>query len=397
MNKRGFLKLTTAGVAAAIVPSTLSQAAINSSGTNNRKTGVLSRTLGNTGLKVPIVGAGILPVENINLCRKIFASGINHIDSAWEYHAGRNDEMVGKMLKEFGRKKYTISTKVLLPQDEKTGQYTADATYDAFMTQLDLTLSRLATDYVDILYLHKPLSRAAALNENMLKGLRKAKESGLARHIGLSTHSNQVELIDAAIESNFYEVVLAGYNYRADAIVRPAIERAASAGLGIVAMKVFAGVNSEVYWESDQSNKPAALKWVLNDPNVATAIVTFRSFEELELLTPMLKDISISEQEKGILETARRQQGIYCVGCQTCKNQCPHQQPIPDMMRAYMYAYGYKNPLKARKTLVRINASDAPCQLCNECIVDCPEKFDIKNKIIDIARITQIPEDFLVG
>lgn len=394
ISKRNFLKLTATGAATALFAGT--EALAGQSAESGAKKTIL-RTLGNTGLKVPVVGAGVLPVENITLCRKIFDSGIRHIDSAYEYHSGRNDEMVGRMVKEFGRKKYTLTTKVLLPQDEKTGQYTTEATFDAFMKQLGVSLSRLGTDYVDVLYLHKPATRAAALNEHMLRGLRKAKESGMARHIGLSTHSNQVEIIDAAIESKLYEVVLAGYNYRADAIVKPAIEKATAAGLGVVAMKVFAGVNREVYWESDKSNKPAALKWVLNDANVATAIVTIKSFDELELLTPMLSNINLTEADKATIDSALQEASLYCTGCYTCKQQCPFGQPVPDMMRAYMYAYGYGNSLKARQTLSRANADANPCQQCETCRVSCPERFDIRAKVLDITRLKDIPTEFLAG
>ena len=72
----------------------------------------------------------------------------------------------------------------------------------------------------------------ASLNEDMLKGLQLAKQQGKARFLGISNHGNQVEMIDAAIESKMYQVLLLGYNFRQDSILKPALERANKAGLG---------------------------------------------------------------------------------------------------------------------------------------------------------------------
>jgi uncharacterized protein len=397
LTKRDFLKIALTGTSAAILPAL-------SFGKNNRLSipgerlqdkKILYRTLGNTGMKVPIIGSGILPVNNINLCRKIFGSGMTNIDSAWEYHEGKNDEMVGKMLKEFGRDNYVVSTKVLLPQDQKTGLYTKKATTDAFLAQLDVSLSRMGIDHVDIVYLHKPSNRASVLNEEMLNGLRKAKESGKARFAGISSHSNQVEVLDAAIESKFYEVALVGYNYRADAIVKPAIERATANGLGIVAMKVFAGGNTNEWWESNAVSKTSALKWVLNNENIHTAIVTMRSYDDLDMFLPLLQDITISDDERNSLQALKEKPGLYCYGCGQCLAQCPENLPVPDMMRAFMYAYGYKNANKAKRVVDQLSLSSELCNHCQTCKVNCMAGFDIKEKVRDIARLKDIPIGFL--
>jgi len=397
LNKRDFLKIALAGTSAAVLPAL-------SFGRNNNITipgeslqdkRIMCRTLGNTGIKVPIIGSGILPVNNINLCRKIFGSGMTHIDSAWEYQGGKNDEMVGKMLKEYGRDNYVVSTKVLLPQDQKTGLYTKKATTEAFLAQLDVSLSRMGIDRVDIVYLHKPSNRASVLNEEMLNGLRKAKESGKARFAGISSHSNQVEVLDAAMESKFYEVALVGYNYKADAIVKPAIERATRNGLGIVAMKVFAGGNTNEWWESHAALKTSALKWVLNNENIHTAIVTMRGYDDLDMFLPLLQDISISDDERNSLQALKEKPGLYCYGCGQCLTQCPENLPLPDLMRACMYVHGYKNAQKAKGVIDQLTLSSRLCDHCETCRVNCTAGFDVKAKVRDIARLKDIPMEFL--
>jgi hypothetical protein len=69
--------------------------------------------------------------------------------------------------------------------------------------------------------------------------------------------------------------------------------------------------------------------------------------------------------------------------------------PVPDLMRAYMYAYGYSNPAMAYSLLGELGMSDNPCKECNTCNVECTKNFSIKEKITDISRLANVPADFL--
>jgi hypothetical protein len=62
-----------------------------------------------------------------------------------------------------------------------------------------------------------------------------------------------------------------------------------------------------------------------------------------------------------------------------------------------MYAFGYNEPAKARKTLDSMNLVSVPCIDCKSCRVRCVSGFDIKRKAIDIARLKDVPEEFLAG
>ncbi|MBA7576720.1 hypothetical protein ES708_18561 [subsurface metagenome] len=393
MNKRDFLKLSSAAIAASLIHLPVKGSSLKA-GKSFLDKQPITRTLGKTGIKLPIVGSGIIPVDNPALLRAIFKSEIKYIDSAWEYLNGRVDIVLGRMLTEFGRENFIISTKILFDTDKETGQYKKDATTQVFLKRLDESLKRQNTDYVDILYLHAPPSKAAALNEEMLNGLRKAKEQGKARFIGLSTHSNQTELIDAALESKLYDVVLTGYNFKQDNIVKSAIAKASAAGLGVIAMKVFAG-NYEDTNLAKPINKKAALKWVLNDENIHTTIITIKNFEDLELCKQMMTDIEMNDQEVKDLQASYQTPGLYCLGCEACKPQCPQKLPITDLMRAYMYTYGYKDVSKARVLLDRLSINEKPCENCSTCVVKCTKGFDVADRINDISRLKNIPAEFL--
>jgi len=69
--------------------------------------------------------------------------------------------------------------------------------------------------------------------------------------------------------------------------------------------------------------------------------------------------------------------------------------PVPDLMRAYMYAYGYSNPSMAHSLLSELATGDNPCKECNSCEIKCTKHFNIREKIADISRLVNVPVDFL--
>jgi hypothetical protein len=66
-------------------------------------------------------------------------------------------------------------------------------------------------------------------------------------------------------------------------------------------------------------------------------------------------------------------------------------------MRSYMYAYGYMNTAQAWHTLAGVDLSGKPCETCQTCNVKCTARFDVKNKILDISRLKEVPKDFIIA
>ena len=159
-------------------------------------------------------------------------------------------------------------------------------------------------------------------------------------------------------------------------------------------MKVFAGE----YLDKERNkpvNKAAALKWVLQDEHVHTAILTMRTYQDLQTNMQVMADLTMTDQERKDLAEACQSSGLYCLGCEECRHQCPHDLPIPDLMRAYMYTYGYKDAAKGRKVLNYLNIPVSPCNDCTECKVNCSMQFKVEARIKDIVRLKQVPPDFL--
>lgn len=397
-SRRNFIKKSAAGLAgAAILPSVL-KGETKTPEKNAGKTKMIHRTLGKTGLKLPIVSMGVMNADNPKLVEAALDAGILHLDTAWYYQMGRNEEMIGKVVKSRPRDSFVVATKVWEPRDRKTGLFPDDAKPESFMKKFETSLKRLGLDYVDILYNHSISRRESVLFEPYMNLMKKLKKEGKARFIGVSTHKNEPEVLRAAADGK-YDVVLTAYNFNQKhrKEVKEAISYAAKAGVGIVAMKTQAGV----YWDKEKQkpiNMKAALKWVLQDENVHTSIPGFTTFDQLDLDLSVMEDLTLTPREKADLQPPKdvTLAGLYCQQCEQCVPQCPSNLEIPTLMRSYMYAYGYKNLEKARQTVELTDLSRVTCNNCTTCNVKCASGFNVKDRILDITRIKDIPQDFLV-
>ncbi len=357
----------------------------------------ITRKLGKTGIVLPIVSFGVMRADNPALVRAALDAGIVLYDTAHGYQRGKNEEMLGEVLKDHPRDSFVLATKVQPEEaDDRTGELKSGSTSKAFLEKLDISLNRLKLDYVDILYVHGIMRRDAALFPAMIEAVQTAKKLGKAKHVGLSTHRNEPEVIQAAIESGVYEVVLTSVNFEQDhyARVKDAIAKAAQAGIGIVAMKTMAGG-----FHDKERTKPinckAALKFVLQDENVTTAIPGNTTFDHLAMNVSVNTELEMSDEERAALTLGGPQGGLYCQGCEQCVPNCPKALPIPDLMRAYMYTYGYKQPEMAHSILSNLNVRENPCSDCSHCTATCAKGFDLSARIADVSRLAKVPLEFL--
>ncbi len=110
----------------------------------------------------------------------------------------------------------------------------------------------------------------------------------------------------------------------------------------------------------------------------------------------VMEDLTLTETEKQDLQLQSSLEGFYCQGCQKCLPQCPFRLPIPDIMRAYMYTYSYRNLIDAQDLLLSLDLAADVCGDCEQCPVRCAKGFDISARIRDVVRLREVPADFLV-
>jgi predicted aldo/keto reductase-like oxidoreductase len=362
----------------------------------------IHRTLGRTGLRLPVVSMG--SCYAINLVRTALDEGITYIHTSGGYAESNHELLLGKVFRGLSRDSFVIGTSPDLPYRPARGRGRSldigtSAHPDVIAESMEGSLRRLGLDYVDIYYLVSVGSREVTLFEPYLEVFEKLKKDGKTRFVGVATHENEPEVIQAAAESGFWDVILTAYNFRQShrEEIRTAIGQAAAAGLGVVAMKTQAGV----YWDRarlKKINMKAALKWVLQDKNVHTAIPAFSNYQEMEENLTIMEDLTLTPEEKGDLKLGERLgfSGTFCQQCGRCLPQCPKDMDIPTLMRSYMYAFGHQNPQKAKDCLRAWTTAEIACQQCDECQVACSLGFDVKSRALDIARILEVPEEFLV-
>lgn len=400
LSRRSFIKKGAAGLAGVSMIPLISKEDRKAKIIQEKsKTKMIIRTLGKTGIKLPIVSMG--SYQDANLVEIALDLGIVHIDTAAAYQNGNHERMLGEVFKNRPRDSFVIATANNTQSyfDRKTGLLRKGVKTEFLTNDFEGSLKRLGLDYIDIYYLGVLENKKTTLFEPFMKIMEKFKKEGKTRFIGVTTHNNEPEVIRAAVESKVFDVVLTSYNFRQKhkEEVKKAIDYAANAGLGIVAMKTQAGV----YWDRERKNMinmKAALKWALQDKNVHTAIPAFSSYDEIIEGLSVMENLTLTPKEKEDLKIGDEMGylGLYCQQCGKCISQCQWNFDIPTIMRSYMYAYGYKNLFKARETIEQINFSHIGCKDCSTCTINCTMGFDVREKVLDIIRIKEIPNEFLV-
>lgn len=395
MGRRNFLKSSAAGLGGFLYLSS-NEKSLSGKEPRPKSEKINYRTLGRTGIKLPVITMGVMNTNNPALVSAALSNGLYFLDTAQTYQRGTNESMLGELLKGRPRDSFAIATKAHLPLDRSTGLYSEEATEEAFTKKIDTSLQRLGLDYVDIYHHHSVSARQLALHEPVLNAMVKAKKAGKIRFGGITTHRNEPEVINAAVDSKVYDVVLTAYNFRQKHAeeVKKAIDRAAGAGLGVIAMKTIGG-NSWGSYSNPQVDAPMALRWALKDSNVHTIIAGFTTFDQMESDLEILKDPSLSKTEEEILRRAGLQSPLYCQGCGQCQGQCLKRLPIPELMRAYMYLYGYRNLVEAQDLLFSLRLPAGLCGDCGPCPVQCRNGWNVLERIGNVVRLREVPPEFV--
>jgi len=394
--RRAFLKSGLACMTAAALPSCSDDGRKTRQDRQTQKYPLVRRTLGRTGIEIPIISMGANSWDE-SLYYAAMESGIIFIDTDHMYRRGKHEKLVGRVIKRRPRESMIVSTRINIDKDRRTDMYPKGTRGEEFLKPFEKCISNLDVDYLDILSLHSVMSAEEATYPPALETFQKLKSAGRIRFLGVSVHGYEPEVIRAIAECGIYDVIFVSYNFkqRHREEIRKAIAYAAGAGLGIIAMKTQAGA----FLDRERTkpvNHRAAVKWVLSDTNVHTVIPGFANIEQMEMFLSVMNDLELTPEEQADLASAGPQEGLYCQQCGICVGQCRYGVEIPSYMRAYMYAYGYRNPGQARETIENVSPAVPPCNRCPECSVTCAMGFDVRERVLDIARVRDVPEDFLI-
>jgi predicted aldo/keto reductase-like oxidoreductase len=364
------------------------------------------RKLGNISDKVSVLGYGCMRLptkgntgkinheEAIQLIRKGIDNGINYIDTAWTYHRGESEVVVGKALKDGYRDRVILVTKSPVGSKDFTEP-------DHFEKYLNEELTRLDTEYIDIYLFHalnKNLYEEKVLGLNLIERALEAKEAGKIRHLGFSFH-DKPEVLKEIIDSKHFELMLVQYNI-VDQVNHDMINYAGEKGLGVAIMGTVGGGRlggSDLPDEMKKWITPGrknfadlAFKFVLNNPNVSVALSGMGFHEELDdnLFLTSRDDYNIISNEEqiaieGIAAKFKELCDLVCTGCKYCE-PCPNEVNISFIFNALQryQIYGVRGQAKYLYSIIG-NVPWAPgknateCVECGECLEKCPQSIQI--------------------
>jgi len=399
LNRREFVAtslgyLATAGLAT-VTPG-LVRAEDTPAPNTTTKNGVIYRKLGRTGMEIPIVGMGAGACNDPTLVQACYEAGMRLFDTASAYAFGRNEQMVANALNKLqARDKVVLVTQGFTPAQRAAA--TGQQAKEILRKTVEGSLKRLKTDYIDVLLLHDVRDPGPIRDQAILEAMSEIKKEGKARAIGATTHADMANVINASVEVGIYDVVLTSFNFTlaTDQDLMAAVRNAAAKGMGIIAMKVFAGgarfPNPQTLREySGSVINSAALKWVLRHDFIATSIPGIANFDHLRDNFAIASNLELTEEEERFLSDNSITLGMeFCRQCSKCLASCPRKADIPDLMRTHMYATQYADFRLARETIDGIPRQRGleTCTSCENCVAKCANSVNIPRKIEELKLI----------
>ncbi|MDQ7785422.1 MAG: aldo/keto reductase [Desulfomonilaceae bacterium] len=334
------------------------------------------RTLGKTGLKVTAVGMGVMNCSDPSVLLRAYDLGVNFYDTARVYMGGRNESLVGRVF-QGKRDKVLIQTKVRMTSSEKKNR-----------ESVETSLKSLRTDYVDVLLVHALKTPGEVCSPAVTEFLQAMKKEGKARFTGFSSHTNMASLLNAAAKAGCHDVALVSYNFTHSNKLKEAIALAADSGIGVVAMKTQAGGYKAAKMAGLNPHQ-AALKYVLTDRNVSTAVPGVKTMEEIDQCAGVMGTAFSRGDSDALHRYDGYLQGRVCTMCGGCVGDCPYGVNHTDVLRVVMYYDGYGSRRLIDEALRDRDLVEqcSQCAECASCSIQCRRGVDIRAQMEWVHRI----------
>ncbi|MGL5542364.1 MAG: aldo/keto reductase [Fusobacteriaceae bacterium] len=330
--------------------------------------------------------------------------GINYIDTAWGYHGGESESLVGKILEKTGlRDRVNVVTKLpsyLIKKKEDLDYY--------FNEQL----KRLRVDKIDY-YLVHTLTEVFWKNvteADIFSFLDRIKAEGKVGHVGFSFH-DELPLFKTIVDAYPWDFCMIQYNYLDTEYQagRAGLEYATEKGLGVFVMEPLRGgglvnnISPDIMaeWEgSSKGYKPVewGLRWVWNHPNVTLLLSGMSSFGQIKEnieIAERVKDKILDDDDLDRIERVKKlyknKIKVNCTGCNYCM-PCPFGVDIPGAFEFYNNASMFNDVEKFSKSyemFVKEGARADQCKACGKCEPQCPQGIKIISELKNVAETLQ--------
>ncbi len=345
--------------------------------------------------------------EALRMIRHAIDQGVNYIDTAYPYHGGNSERVVGMALKEGYRQKVRLATKM---------PTWLIGTYADFDVYLDKQLRRLKTDRIDFYLLHAlNLSRWMKLRDLEVRDwAEKAKKSGKIGAIGFSFHDDLdcfKQIIDEHDNWDFCQIQ---YNYMD--IERQAgtagLKYAAARGLAVVIMEPLLGGNlarvpepvGKRFKSAEPSRSPAewALQWLWDQPEVSVVLSGMSSFEQVEqnIASASRSEVGgMSSAQQAVIRQVRaafeNSFVIPCTKCLYCQ-PCPNGVLIPQIFELFNSGVSSEQMWISHILYNKFEAAGraTSCVDCGECEEKCPQGIPISDWMPYLHKVLSEREKF---
>lgn len=319
---------------------------------------------GRTGLKVSRLGFGGIPIQRVGgeeatrIVHQCLWEGINFFDTARGY--GDSEAKLGQAL--LGKRHQAVLASKS-PSRDGAG----------LRRDLETCLRELRTDYVDLYQLHNVASpeawEAVCVEGGALGELLAARDRGLVRYIGISSHSN--ELLLRMQDTGIFDSIQFPYNVVEKQFV-PSMERAVELNLGRIAMKPLAG--------GSFADAGLAIRYALEAP-ISVIIPGVDSVEQVLANVAAVEAGPLSQEDKdAVLAEAAALGEDFCRRCDYCQ-PCPSDVPISTIfiLEGYVRRYGLADWAQTRYAALPVDGAD--CIECGICETRCPYHLQIREKL----------------
>jgi len=330
-----------------------------------------------------------------------YNNGVNYFDTAFSYHNGESEIVMGEILKAYPRDSWYLASK--MPGHEINPDFDPQFTFE---TQL----KKCGVDYFDFYMLHNVYENSMGVyvdkDLGVIKYLLEQKKAGRIKHLGFSTHA-RLDTLKKFVEDygENFEFVQIQLNYL-DWTVQDAKEKyefLTDKGLAVIVMEPcrggkLASVSQEherllKEYRPDESVASWAFGFIRNLPNVKVVLSGMTTFEQVE---DNVKTFSTSAYLNGeemalVKKIAEETSDIVpCTACRYCCKECPMELNIPLLIQ--MYTDAKLTPtMNLRMSVETLGEGKQPknCIGCGNCSQVCPQNIDVPGVLKEFADILE--------